>query len=85
MSDFRADLQVAENAYFDYDKFIIRNSNDIIGGANYLLEFNDTRQSKDNKFNEYLNTNLGLLDEILSVGKLHIFHIICDKIKNLFF
>ena len=60
----------------DINNFIIKNSNDVDGGANYLVKFNDTTKSKDEMYNNYINKNLGINDEILSIGKVNIMDLI---------
>ena len=76
LENFKSDTQTSINAIGDINNFIIKNSNDVDGGANYLVKFNDTTKSKDEMYNNYINKNLGINDEILSIGKVNIMDLI---------
>lgn len=76
MENFRTDTQISKNATYNDNNFIIINSNDKNGGAEYLIEFNDTTISKDELYNEFFINNVGIKDEILSIGKLNIKNLI---------
>jgi hypothetical protein len=68
--NFREDTKISSIAIKDDNTFIIKNSNNIIGGANYLSEFEDTRKSNDDKYNDLIKS-INKEDEILSIGKIN--------------
>jgi hypothetical protein len=84
VSNFKEDLQISENSIGNDDTFVIKNANDVHGGADYLVEYNDTTKSKDDIYNEYIENNLDRYDEVLSIGSVFLFDIIVNKIKKMF-
>lgn len=71
IENFKEDTQISTIATSNDETFIISKSNNIQGGANYLLEFEDSRMSKDIRYNDFIN-NMDNEDEVLSIGKLNI-------------
>jgi len=71
VNTFKEDTQIAINAIGDDDSFIVYKSNNNNGGANYLVEFNKSTVSKDEKYNKYINDNLDIEDEVISIGKVN--------------
>jgi hypothetical protein len=71
---FKDDTQMSQNAVGDENTFKIKNSIDKNAGVYYLLQFNDSRKSKDSRYNDLINS-LGPHDDILSVGKINLFSI----------
>jgi hypothetical protein len=81
--NFKEDLQISENSIRDDDTFIIKYANMRDGGgADYLVEHNNTTKSKDDLYNKYIENNLDRNDEVLSIGSICIFNIIVNKIKK---
>lgn len=68
---FKEDAQISTIAVGNDDTFIISNSNNLQGGASYLLEFESTRMSKDSKYNDFM-TRMNKEDEVLSIGKINL-------------
>lgn len=75
LDNFKEDTQVSTIAEGNDETFIITKSNNIQGGANYLLEFEDTRMSKDTRYNDYMK-KLNIEDEVLSIGKVNLLTVI---------
>jgi hypothetical protein len=73
LSNFRQDTLISTIATGNDDTFIIKKSNNKEGGATYLLEFENSRKSLDDNYNNYIRDNLEIEDEILSIGKINIF------------
>ncbi len=76
LNNFKKDVLISDDVIPDEKTFITRNSNTKNSDANYLLKFNDSTISKDEKYNEYINTNLGINDDVLSIGKINIINLI---------
>ena len=76
LTNFREDTQISSIATCDDNTFIIKKSNNKEGnGANYLLNFENSRRSSDNIYNNYIEDNLEIEDEVLSIGKINIFNL----------
>lgn len=71
---FKDDTQMSPNAVGDENTFKIKNSIDKNAGVYYLLEFDDSRKSRDPLYNNLINS-LGPNDDILSVGKVNLLSI----------
>ena len=74
LNNFKDDTQISTIATGNDETFIIIKSNNSLGGANYLLEFEDTRKSKDEKYNDFINS-IDKEDEIFSIGKINIINL----------
>ncbi len=75
LRNFKQDTMISSIATGDENTFIIKKSNNKEGGANYLLEFENTRKSTDDSYNNYIKDNLEMEDEVLSIGKISIFNL----------
>ena len=75
LNNFRKDTLISSIAVGNDNTFIIKKSNNKEGGANYLLEFENSRKSLDDSYNNYIIDNLETEDEVLSIGKINIFNL----------
>ncbi len=80
---FKKDVQISDNAELDLNTFVIKNSNDIYGGATYLISNNSSTYSRNNIYNEYFQ-KLNSTDEVISIGKLSLFHLIKFRLFSYF-
>ena len=73
--NFKNDIQISPNATYDNENFIIHKSNDI-NGATYLVnDICESKKSSDERYNNYINNNIDILDEYLCIGKINILNI----------
>ncbi len=74
INKFKDDTQMSPNAVGNINNFTISNSIDKYGGNYYLLQHGETRKSKDQNYNDLIDT-LPQNDDILAVGKINLFNI----------
>ena len=71
VENFKEDTHMSTIAVGNDETFIIANSNNSQGGANYLLEFASTRISKDIRYNDFINKT-DKEDVVLSICKINL-------------
>jgi hypothetical protein len=71
LNNFREDTQISTIATRNDETFVIEKANNKEGGANYLLDFEDTRKSKDEKYNNLIKS-INIEDIIFSIGIVNI-------------
>ena len=77
----------SRHSKYDYDNMVVLNANLKEGGGFHeLVDFINTRQSKSNEYNDFVNNLLtSKFDNFIVIAKMSFFNNVYNSIKSLFF